>query len=87
LQRFGHEGAGEFLHFAMRARLVDHHFLDIRPQQVAQHPQMQRQIGVHQVSRLGAQPLLTHEFPQLAQVNHVRPQRFGRASSAAVRTM
>jgi hypothetical protein len=60
------------------ARLVDQHPFDIRPQQVAQYPQVQRQIGVHQMSGIGAQPLLTHELPELAQIHHVRPQGFGK---------
>jgi hypothetical protein len=66
-----HEGAGELAHLAMRIRLVDQHLVDIRPQQIAQHAQMQRQIGVHQVAGLGAQALLTNEVPKLAQVHHI----------------
>ncbi len=59
----------------MRARLIDQHAFDVRPQQVAQDPQVQGQIGVHQLPRLGAQPLLAHELPQLAQIHHIGPQR------------
>jgi len=55
----------------MRARLIDEHSIHIRPQQVAQHAQMQRQIRVHQVAGLGTQTLLAHELPQLAQIHHV----------------
>ena len=62
-QRVRHERGGEFAHLAMRARLVDQHLVDVGPQQIAQHAQVQRQIGVHQVARLGAQALLAHELP------------------------
>ena len=39
---------------------------------------MQRQIRMHQIARLGAQTLLPHHFPELAQIHHVGPQRLHR---------
>ncbi len=66
-----HESAGELAHLAMRARLIDQHPVDIRPQQVAQDAQMQRQIRMHQAAGLRPQALLMHDPPQLAQIHHV----------------
>jgi hypothetical protein len=57
--------------------MIDQHPIHIRPQQIAQHAQMQRQVGVHQIARLRAQSLVPHELPQLAQVLHVGQQGFG----------
>ena len=72
------EGRGELAHLAVRVRLIDQHPLDIGPQQIAQDPQMQRQVGMHQLSRAGAQSFLAHELPEPAQVDHVGAQRLVR---------
>ena len=74
-QRLGHEGRGKLAHVAVRVRLVDDHTVDVRAQQIAQHPQVQRQVGVHQAARLGAQPPLAHHLPELSQVDHIGVQR------------
>ena len=70
--------AGKFAHLAVRARLIDQHALDVGAQQVAQDPQVQRQIGVHQMPGTRAQAFLTDELPELAQIHHVGAQRLGR---------
>ena len=77
-QHVRHERAGEFLHVAKCIRLIDQHTFDVRAQRVAQDPQVQRQVRVHQIPGAGPQPLLPDEFPELAQVVHVGAQRLGR---------
>jgi hypothetical protein len=72
------EARGEALHAPEDLRVVDPHPLDARRQQVAQQPQRQVEVGVHQRARRAAPSLRMRPPPRASEEQHVGAQGVAR---------
>ena len=79
LEHLGNEGGGELPHLAMRARLIDEHPVHVGPQHVAKDPQVQRQVGVHQIPRRWCAAPSGGRTPRACAGTSCRPSRPPRA--------